>query len=160
MIIRKTEKEDFSRVWEIFKQVIEEREYYTYDEHTPRVYIEENWINEENLSYVAKIEGEIAGVYIVRPNQPGHGKHIANAAYMVDNRFRNHGIGRKLGEHSLLAAKEVGYHAMQYNFVVSTNVGAIKLWQSLGFDIIGTIPEAFHHFEKGYVDAHIMYRKL
>lgn len=160
MTIRRTTKEDFFRVWEIFKQVIDEREYYTYDENTPRDYIEKNWINGDNLMYVAEIEGEIAGAYIVKPNQPGHGRHIANAAYMVDHRFRNHGIGRKLGEHSLLAAKEAGYHAMQYNFVVSTNFGAVKLWQSLGFEIIGTIPEAFLHFEKGYVDAHIMYRKL
>lgn len=160
MTIRKINKTDFFRVWEIFKQVIDERAYYTYDETTTRAYIEEHWINTENLIYVAEWEGEIAGAYIIKPNQPGHGKHVANAAYMVDARFRNHGIGRKLGEHSLVAAKEAGYRAMQYNFVVSTNVGAVQLWQSLGFEIIGTIPEAFHHFEKGYVDAHIMYRKL
>lgn len=160
MIIRKAEEKDFFRVWEIFKQVIDEREYYTYDESTTHEYIEKNWINANYLIYVAEWESEIAGAYIVKPNQPGHGKHIANAAYMVDNRFRNHGIGRQLGEHSLHAAKEAGYLAMQYNFVVSTNVGAVRLWQSLGFEIIGTIPEAFLHFAKGYVDAHIMYRKL
>lgn len=160
MTIRKAVAEDFARVWEIFQQVINEREYYTYDEHTSQAYIEKNWINADNLICVAEWEGEIAGAYIVKPNQPGHGKHIANAAYMVDARFRKHGIGRKLGEHSLLLAKEAGYQAMQYNFVVSTNVGAVQLWQSLGFDIIGTIPDAFLHFEKGYVDAHIMHRKL
>ncbi len=160
MTIRKAATEDFARVWELFKQVIDEREYYTYDEHTSRAYIERNWINSDNHICVAKWEGEIAGAYIMKPNQPGHGRHIANAAYMVDARFRNHGIGRKLGEHSLLLAKEAGYSAMQYNFVVSTNVGAVQLWQSLGFDIIGTIPEAFLHFEKGYVNAYIMHRKL
>lgn len=160
MILRKAEPTDFSRVWEMFKQVIDERVYYTYDETTPRASIEKNWINTENLIYVAEMDGEIVGAYIVKPNQPGHGAHVANAAYMVDHRFRNHGIGRKLGEHSLVIAKEAGYYAMQYNFVVSTNTGAVKLWQSIGFQIIGTIPEAFHHFEKGYVDAHIMYKKL
>lgn len=160
MAIRKANAADFFRVWEMFKQVIDERIYYTYDENTSKAYIEKNWINEENLIYVAEMEGQIVGAYIVKPNQPGHGAHVANAAYMVDHRFRNHGIGRKLGEHSLGIAKAAGYRAMQYNFVVSTNVGAVKLWQSIGFQIIGTIPEAFHHFEKGYVDAHVMYRKL
>lgn len=160
MRIRRINSADFFRVWELFKQVIDERIYYTYDENTSREYIEKNWINAENLIYGAEIDGQIVGAYIIKPNQPGHGAHIANAAYMVDNRFRNHGIGRKLGEHSLITAKAAGYRAMQYNFVVSTNVGAVKLWQSIGFQIIGTIPEAFHHFEKGYVDAHIMYRKL
>ncbi len=160
MKLRKAAPTDFARIWEIFKQVIDERVYYTYDETTPRAYIEKNWINTENLIYVAEVEAEVAGAYIIKPNQPGHGAHVCNAAYMVDNRFRNHGIGRQLGEHSLLIAKEAGYRAMQYNFVVSTNTGAVKLWQSIGFQIIGTIPEAFYHFEKGYVDAHIMYRKL
>jgi len=160
MILRKADPVDFFRVWEIFKQVIDEQIYYTYDENTSKDYIEKNWIHTGHLIYVAEIEGIIAGAYIVKPNQPGHGAHVANAAYMVDQSYRNHGIGRKLGEHSLVAAKEAGYRAMQYNFVVSTNVGAVKLWQSLGFDIIGTIPEAFHHIEKGFVDAHIMYRKL
>lgn len=160
MTVRKADTADFIFIWKLFKQVIDEQVYYTYDATTPKEYIDKNWINAENLIYVAEVEGEIAGAYIVKPNQPGHGAHIANAAYMVDNRFRNHGIGRKLGEHSLVAAKAAGYRAMQYNFVVSTNVGAVKLWQSLGFSIIGTIPEAFLHHEKGYVDAHIMYRKL
>ncbi|MFN7116797.1 MAG: GNAT family N-acetyltransferase [Saprospiraceae bacterium] len=140
MIIRAATPADFDRVWEMFKQVIDEGIYYTYDTTTQRSYIEQNWINTNQLIYVAEKEGEIAGAYIVKPNQPGHGAHVANAAYMVDLRFRNDGIGRQLGEHSLLAAKAAGYRAMQYNFVVSTNVGAVKLWQSLGFAIIGTIP--------------------
>ncbi len=151
---------DFERVWEMFKQVIDEREYYTYDPNTSQADIEKAWINKAHLIYVAEMGGEIAGAYIVKPNQPGYGAHIANAAYMVDARFRNQGLGRKLGEHSLLVAKEAGFRAMQYNFVVGTNHSAVKLWQSLGFDIIGTIPEAFLHFKKGYVDAYIMYRKL
>ena len=153
-------EKDFERVWEMFKQVIDEGTYYTYDHRTARADIEKSWINQAHLVYVVEMEGEIAGAYIVKPNQPGHGAHIANAAYMVDARFRNRGLGRKLGEHSLLIAKEAGFRAMQFNFVVGTNQAAVKLWQSLGFDIIGTIPEAFLHFEKGYVDAYIMYRKL
>ncbi|MDX1943298.1 MAG: N-acetyltransferase [Saprospiraceae bacterium] len=159
-MIRRANPADFLRVWEMFKEVIDQKVYFSYDHTTTREQIEKSWINEENLIYVAEIEDEIAGAYIVKPNQPGHGAHIANAAYMVDSRFRNYGLGRKLGEHSLQAAKAAGFRAMQYNMVISTNENAVHLWQSLGFEIIGTIPEAFYHFEKGYVDAHIMYRKL
>ncbi len=159
-IIRRANPADLDRVWEIFWEIIEQKEYYPYDHTTPHDYLEEAWINLNNLIYVAEVDGEIAGAYIVRPNQAGYGGHVANAAYMVDSRFRNHGLGRRLGEHSLLVAKEAGYRAMQYNFVVSTNESAVHLWQSLGFEIVGRAPEAFHHWQKGYVDAYIMYRKL
>ncbi|HMO39929.1 MAG TPA: N-acetyltransferase [Saprospiraceae bacterium] len=160
MQIRRMQAADFPRVWTMFKQIIDEQVYYSYDHTTTRAEIEKSWINEQNLGYVAETDGVVAGAYIVKPNQPGHGAHIANAAYMVAQEFRGQGIGRLLGEHSLAAAKAAGYRAMQYNMVIRTNTSAVQLWQSLGFRIIGTVPEAFWHYEQGYVDAYIMYRKL
>lgn len=160
MRIRKATTADFQRVWEMFKEVIDQKEFFAYDHNTTRAQIEYSWTNEQNLVCVAEIDGEIAGAYIVKANQPGWGAHVANAAYMVDSRYRGYGLGRKLGEHSLQAAKDAGFRAMQYNLVISTNENAVHLWKSLGFDIIGTVPEAFLHWQRGYVDAYIMYRKL
>lgn len=160
MIARRIKSEEFSRVWEMFKEVIDQQEYFAYDHTTTQAQIENTWINANHIMYGVEIDGVLAGAYIVKPNQPGHGAHIANAAYMVDSRFRGHGIGRKLAAHSIEMARAAGFRAMQYNLVVSTNENAVHLWKEHGFEIIGTIPEAFKHHRLGYVDAYIMYRKL
>ncbi len=102
----------------------------------------------------------VVGSYILQPNCPDLGSHIANASYMVDPGVQGQGVGRAMGKHSILRAKELGYLAMQLNMVVSTNQAALKLWQSLGFKIIGTVPKAFNHSKLGLVDVHIMYLKL
>jgi ribosomal protein S18 acetylase RimI-like enzyme len=96
----------------------------------------------------------------VHPNQSGGGAHVANAAFIVTKEARGRGIGRELGEHCLNEARRLGFHAMQFNFVISTNEAAVKLWQDLGMKIVGTLPGAFHHPEKGYVDVYVMYRSL
>jgi GNAT superfamily N-acetyltransferase len=146
-------------VWDLFQEIIDQKVYYPYDEHTTPEQIR-SWVNPDNLIGVAVLDGTIAGAYIVRPNQPGHGRHIANAAYMVTATYRNKGIGRALGQHSLDTAKAAGYRAMQYNLVVSTNISAVHLWQELGFRIIGTTPGGFHHHQLGFVDTYVMYRGL
>jgi GNAT superfamily N-acetyltransferase len=102
----------------------------------------------------------IVGTYILRPNQSGPGSHVANAAFMVAPDARGMGVGRKMGEHSLSEARRIGFRAMQFNFVVSTNASAIRLWQQLGFKIVGTLPGAFRHPDKGYVDVYVVYRSL
>jgi uncharacterized damage-inducible protein DinB len=94
------------------------------------------------------------------PNRPGRGAHIATASFMVDPTTRSRGVGRALGEHMLAWAEEQGYRGVQFNAVVETNHSAVHLWQSLGFEIIGTVPEAFHHAESGYVGLHSMFRRL
>ena len=160
MIIRSARLVDLDRVYDLFRQVIEERVYFPYDEQTTRRQVEDAWVNPKYVIGVAEEAGRVWGAYIVKPNQPGHGAHIANAAYMVDPAGRGRGIGRRLGAHSLEAARAAGFRAMQYNLVVSTNESAVYLWQELGFRIIGTVPAGFHHPEKGYVDAYIMYREL
>lgn len=103
---------------------------------------------------------QVVGTYILRPNQAGAGSHVANAAFMVAPNTRGQGIGRTMGEHSLNEARRLGFRAMQFNFVVSTNKSAIHLWEQLGFEIVGTLPGAFRHPEKGYVDVYVMFRSL
>jgi ribosomal protein S18 acetylase RimI-like enzyme len=102
----------------------------------------------------------ILGTYILRPNQSGGGSHIANAGFMVSASARGQGLGRAMAEHCFSEARRFGFRAMQFNYVISTNVAAIRLWQDLGFEIVGTLPDAFHHPEKGYVDVYVMYRSL
>ena len=100
------------------------------------------------------------GTYYLKTNQPGLGAHVCNAGYMVAGQARGRGVGRAMAEHSLEEARRLGYRAMQYNFVASTNEGAIRLWKRLGFDVVGTLPGAFRHEGQGYVDALVMYRHL
>jgi len=102
----------------------------------------------------------LVGTYILRPNQSAGGSHVANAAFMVASAARGQGIGRAMAEHSLNEARRLGFRAMQFNFVVSTNESAIRLWKQLGFETVGTLPGAFRHPEKGEVDAHVMFRGL
>jgi L-amino acid N-acyltransferase YncA len=111
-------------------------------------------------TYVAVEGGEILGTYYIKPNQPGLGAHVCNAGYMVSAKARGKGIGRSMCAHSLQEAVKIGFKAMQYNLVASTNRFAIQLWKDMGFDIIGTLPKAFHHKTKGLIDAHIMYQVL
>jgi GNAT superfamily N-acetyltransferase len=96
----------------------------------------------------------------VHPNQAGPGAHVANASFMVDPRAGGRGVGRALGEYAIAWARSNGYRAMQFNAVVETNARAVALWRSLGFEIIGTVPEAFRHPVHGYVGLHIMHRRL
>ncbi|WP_109852446.1 GNAT family N-acetyltransferase [Aquimarina sp. AU58] len=158
--IRPANKSDFEAIWSLWKVVVNQKVYFPYDDSFSREQIESSWINLNNNCFVAELEKEIVGAYILKPNQPGYGSHIANASYMVNSQKRGMGLGHKLCAHSIDAAKELGYYAMQFNLVVSTNAAAIKVWLANGFEIIGTIPGGFKHFEKGYVDAHIFYRKL
>jgi ribosomal protein S18 acetylase RimI-like enzyme len=102
----------------------------------------------------------IVGTYILRPNQSGGGSHVANAAFMVASDAQGCGVGRAMAEHCLNEARRIGFRAMQFNYVISTNTPAIRLWQELGFEIVGTLPGAFRHPQKGYVDVYVMFRSL
>lgn len=160
--IRPAQTEDLEAVWQMWKTIMQQKVYYPYDETYIKEDIEKSWIHlsPKNHVYVAVQGTEIVGAYIFRANQPGYGAHIANASYMVKTEKRGQGIGHQLCAHSVEMAKLVGFRGMQFNLVVSTNKGAVKTWLDNGFEIIGTVPEGFYHFEKGYVDAYIFYRKL
>ena len=112
------------------------------------------------MSYDPVIDGEIAGTYVIRNNQPGLGSHVANGAFMTAGAFRKRGIGRAMGHHALESARQYGFRAMQFNFVVKSNTGAVALWESLGFRIMAEIPEAYRHRQDGYTSIYIMHRSL
>ena len=158
--IRPVEDADFDAIWRIFNQVVQQGDTYTYDPGTTKDQAHSIWISREHSTYVACIDNQILGTYILKPNQPGLGSHVANAGYMVGIEGRGKGIGKAMCEHSLQEARRMGFTAMQFNMVVSTNESAIALWQKLGFSIVGTLPQAFRHKELGLVDAYVMHRFL
>ncbi len=118
------------------------------------------WHSAGHEVFVAEEHGEIVGTYFLKPNQRGGGSHVANCGYITAPWAFGRGIARAMCTHSLEHAKARGYLAIQFNFVVSTNARAVRLWESLGFAIAGRLPEAFLHPALGYVDVFVMFRKL
>jgi L-amino acid N-acyltransferase YncA len=159
-VIRPATSEDWLAIWSIVAAVIARGDSYTLDPATPEAEAREYWTGPGLATYVIELDGEIVGTYTMRANQRGLGAHVANAGYMVRPGHFGRGLGALMCEHSLAAAREAGFEAMQFNAVVSTNVRAVALWQRLGFAIVGTVPAAFRHRELGYVDLHVMHRFL
>jgi len=145
MEIRKATEEDFESVWEIFREVIKTGDTYTFSPNTPKSKLRKYWYADYMKTFVAEEQNEIVGTYIIKPNQIDLGNHIANCSYMVNPNKQGKGIGKKLCEHSINIAKNSGYFGIQFNIVVSTNIGAVKLWEKFGFRIIGTTPKGFRH---------------
>jgi len=158
--IREATDRDRDAIWEIFRATVAPGDAFVYDPNTPREEAMAYWFANGTRTYVAEEDGKVVGSYILRPNRPGLGNHVANAGFMVDPPARRSGIGRIMGEHALDEARRLGYRAMQFNFVISTNESAVRLWQRLGFKIVGTLPDAFRHSQKGLVDAYVMFRSL
>ncbi len=122
--------------------------------------VEAYWFGAQSHVWVAEEGGDVLGTYTIHPNVVDRGAHVANAGYMVSTRARGRGIGRALGEHSLASARALGFRAMQYNYVVASNTGAVKLWRAIGFDVLATVPGAFRHPRNGFTDVHVMFRTL
>lgn len=158
--IREARPSDRDAVWAIFRDVVATGDTYVFDPATSRDDALAYWLDPAARCYVAEQDGSVVGTYIVRENQPDLGSHVANASFMVAPAARGLHVGRAMGEHCLREARRLGFRAMQFNFVVSTNTPAIRLWRQLGFAIVGTLPEAFRHPQKGFVDAYVMYRSL
>ena len=158
--IRQATEADHDAIWNIFHAVIAPGDTYAFNPKMCREEALAYWFRADTHTYVVGNDGRVVGTYILRPNQPALGSHVANAAFMVAPTARGQGIGRAMGEHCLSEARRLGFRAMQFNFVVSTNEGAIRLWRQLGFEIVGTLPGAFRHPQKGYVDVYVMFRSL
>lgn len=158
--IRKAVAEDKAPVWEIIKSVIASGDTYIFYPDTPREKMLAYWFAADKHTFVALWESKIVGTFFLKDNQPDLGSHVANAGYMVAPAAKGKRVGRTMAEFSLAEARRLGYQAMQFNFVVKSNEVAVRLWLSLGFEIIGEIPEAFQHAQNGLTDALIMYRKL
>lgn len=151
---------DADAMWRIFQAVVASGDTYLFAPETSRAVAVEYFIGAGISSWVAEIQGEVTGMYKLIPNQRDRGSHVANASFMVDPAAQGSGVGRAMGEHCLAQAKQAGYAAMQFNFVVSTNRAAVELWSKLGFSIVGTLPKAFNHAQLGMVDAFVMHRFL
>lgn len=158
--IRKADQADWPAVWSIIEEVIAGGDTYVFAPGTPEDEMKQYWFSPEKYNYVAVSDGNIVGTFWLKANQPGLGSHVGNAAYMVSPYAKGNGIGRRMAEFSITEARRLGFTAMQFNFVVESNSIAVKLWQDVGFEIIGEIPDAFNHSVHGMTNAYIMYRKL
>jgi L-amino acid N-acyltransferase YncA len=158
--IRAATKPDRDPVWDIFHAIVTAGDTYAFDPKMSRDEALAYWFRADTHTYVAERDGRVVGTYILKANQPGPGSHVANAAFMVASDAQGSGVGRRMAEHCLEKARRFGFRAMQFNFVVSTNKGAIRLWKQLGFDIVGTLPGAFRHPKRGYVDVYVMFHSL
>lgn len=160
MTIRRARTDDANAIWAILEPTIRAGETYTLPRNMEREQALAYWFSPEHTVFVAELDGEVLGSYYLRANQRGGGGHVCNCGYMTAARASGRGVATAMCEHSLEYAKGQGYRAMQFNFVVSSNLGAIHLWQKFGFATVGRLPEAFLHPGLGYVDALVMYRTL
>jgi predicted N-acetyltransferase YhbS len=160
MIIRPATIADGNAIWQIFRNVVEPGDTYTFTADTTESEALAYFLGPGITSFVAEDEGRVVGMYKLIANRIGRGSHVSNASFMVDPAAHGRGIGRALGEHCLEEARRQGYDAMQFNFVVSTNTAGVELWKKLGFAIVGTLPRAFRHATLGDVDAYVMHRFL
>ncbi len=159
-MIRSATQADRASVWRILEPVIREGETYALDSDMGEEDALTYWMKSPDACFVAEDDGQVVGTYYLRPNQGGGGSHICNCGYMVSPEARGRGTARAMCEHSLAQAREFGFRAMQFNFVVASNAGAIGLWQRLGFEVVGRIPDAFEHPRLGMIDALVMHRTL
>ena len=160
MNIRAATENDFAAIWPIFNEIVSAGETYAYPPETTKEEAFQLWVRLPRKTCVVEDNNQILGTYYIKTNQGGPGSHVCNCGYMVSSKARGKGLATAMCEHSKKAAKALGYKAMQFNFVASGNEGAVKLWTKLGFETVGTLPKAFNHPSKGYVDALVMYKWL
>ena len=159
--IRAYRASDWPGVWPILAETIRAGETYTFSPESTEEEISNAWIEVPARTYVAcAADGRIVGTYFIKPNQPGLGSHVCNCGYVVSAAARGQGIAAKMCVHSQAEAIAMGFRAMQFNFVVATNTGAIRLWERLGYSVVGRLPGVFNHQKLGYVDALVMFKRL
>jgi GNAT superfamily N-acetyltransferase len=159
VIISIATDDDWPAIFPIFTAIVDAGETYAYPSGLGAEEARALWMEPPpGQTVVARDdEGAVLGSAKMGPNRPGRGSHVATASFMVDPALQGRGVGRALGNYVVDWARAAGFHSMQFNAVVETNVGAVKLWQELGFTIIGTVPDAFNHPTKGLVGLHVMY---
>ena len=160
-VIRAYQPSDWPDLWDILEPVFRSAETYAVAPDISAEDARRYWTELPLRTYVAEMDdGQLAGTYYLKTNQPGPGAHVCNCGYIVAPQARGQGIATQLCEHSQAIARQCGYEAMQYNFVASTNAAAVRLWLSHGFEIAGRLPGAFRHPQEGKVDAYVMYKTL
>lgn len=157
-MIREAQASDEDAVWAVLEPIFRAGDTYTIDSDISREAALAYW--RAHHCYVAERDGQVLGTYYLRRNQGGGGAHVCNCGYATHPEARGRGVASAMLNHSLDQARHHGFRAMQYNFVVATNEGAIRLWRGAGFEEVGRLPGAFQHPEKGYVDALVMFKRL
>jgi len=160
MPIRPATSHDRDAVWRILEPVFRAGETYAIDREISAQDALGYWMGDDKETFVFDDSGEVLGTYYLRANHGGGGAHVCNCGYMTAPAAAGRGIARQMCEHSLGHARERGFRAMQFNFVVANNVRAVRLWESLGFATVGRLPKAFDHPVEGMIDALVMYRQL
>lgn len=162
MEIRDATHADWPQIWPFFSEIVSAGETYAYDPDMTSDDARALWLDAPARTVVAVdgTAGTVLGSATMGPNRPGPGSHVATASFMVSSAARGRGVGRALGEEVIAWTAAEGFRAIQFNAVVETNVAAVALWRSLGFAVVGTVPEAFRHPRDGYVGLHVMLRRL
>jgi ribosomal protein S18 acetylase RimI-like enzyme len=160
VLIRPATDTDANAIWAIMEPIIRAGETYTLPRDMDQEAALAYWLCPEREVFVAEDHAEIVGTYFLQANQKGGGAHVANCGYMTAGPAMGRGVAHAMCAHSLDRAHQRGFRAIQFNFVLSTNERAVRLWQSFSFEIVGRLPGAFHHPTLGYVDAYIMYHTL
>jgi GNAT superfamily N-acetyltransferase len=162
VLVRDATAEDWPAIWSFLRGIVAAGETFSWDRDTSEEQARAMWLHEPPGRTVVAVDadGTVVGTAETHPNYGGPASHVANAGFMVDPAHAGRGVGRALGEHVLEQARTDGYTAMVFNAVVETNTNAVRLWRSLGFEVLATVPEGFNHPIDGYVGLHIMYRRL
>ena len=158
--IRPFRDPDWNDVWPLLRATFAAGDSYAFPPDISETEARRVWLEVPAATFVATQDGRIVGTYFIKPNQAGPGDHVCNCGYIVDREAKGHGIATRMCEHSQQWAVSHGFRAMQFNFVVSTNERAVRLWQRLGYEIVGRLPGAFRHRERGFVDALVMFKTL
>jgi ribosomal protein S18 acetylase RimI-like enzyme len=161
LTLHSIDESDWPAVWKLLEPVFRAGETYAFAPDISEVEAHKVWVEIPTMTYTAKDDNnEVLGTYFMKPNQPGLGSHVCNCGYVVAENARGKGVASLMCEHSQREAVRLGFRAMQFNLVVSTNESAVRLWRQLGFNIVGTLPGAYKHAELGFVDAFVMYKQL
>ncbi len=160
MNIKLISKQDFQVFWPTFQEIILAEETYAFEPGMDLNSAFEAWCKKPQETYAIKDEEMVVGSYYIKPNSTGPSSHVCNCGYMVAPQSRGKGIARKLCLHSQERAITLGYKAMQFNAVVSTNLVAVNLWKKLGFEIVGTVPKSYRHKKLGFIDTFVMHKWL
>jgi L-amino acid N-acyltransferase YncA len=162
VLIREARAEDWPQIWPVFREIVAAGETYAYDPDLSSEEARATWMERPPGATVVAVgdDGLLLGTAKMGPNRPGRGAHVGTASFMVPSGARGRGVGRALAEHVVAWHRECGFRGIQFNAVVETNHGAVRLWQSLGFEVVGTVPGAFEHPTQGYVGLHVMFLPL
>jgi GNAT superfamily N-acetyltransferase len=160
-MIREANEGDWDDIFPFFRAIVDAGETYAYPSGLEKDEARELWMERPPaLTVVAQLDGDVVGSAKMGPNHPGRGSHVATASFMVSPQHQGQGVGMALGKFMVAWARESGYHSVQFNAVVETNSGAVHLWESLGFTVLATVPQAFDHAKYGLVGLHVMYLPL